>query len=116
VLADELADLGDAGVVPHLEHGPGDLVLPLELGEALVGVLVHGTELPHAEGGQAAVSVGLPHADLAVERVALALQADGRGQHQARHSDDGQHAAAERDVERALYGPVAQARAVPIFN
>ena len=116
VLADEPADLGDAGVVPHLEHGAGDLVLLLELGEALVGVFVHGAELPHAEGGQAAVAVGLAHADLAVERVTLALQADGRGEHQARHGDDGQHAAAEHDVERALDGAVAEARAVPIFN
>ena len=116
VLADELADLGDAGVLAHLEHGAGDLVLPPELGEALVGVAVHGSEFPHAEGGQAAVAVGLAHADLAVERVALALQADGRGQHQAGHGDDGQHAAAEYDVERALDGAVGQARAVPIFN
>ena len=116
VLADELADLGDARVVPHLEHGAGDLVLLLELGEALVGVPVHAAELPHAEGGQAAVAVGLPHADLAVERVALALQADCRGEHQARHGDDGQNAAAEHDVERALYGTVAQARAVPVLH
>ena len=41
VLADEPADLGDARVVLHLEHGAGDLVLPLELGEALVGIFVH---------------------------------------------------------------------------
>lgn len=116
MLPDELADLGDARVVPHLEHGAGDLVLPLELGEAFVGVSVHGAELPHAEGGQAAVAVGLAHADLAVERVALALQADGRGEHQARYRDYGQHEAAEHDVERALYGPVAQARAVPVLD
>ena len=50
VLADELADFRYARVVPHLEHGTGDLVLLLELGEALIGVLVHGSELPHAEG------------------------------------------------------------------
>lgn len=116
MLSDELADLGDARVVPHLEHGAGDLVPLLELGEALVGVFVHGAELPHAEGGQAAVAVGLAHAHLAVERVALALQADGRGENQARHGDDGQHAAAEQDVEGALYGPVAQARAVPVLH
>ena len=116
VLADELADLRYAGVFPHLEHGAGDLVSPLELGEALVGVLVHGAELPHAEGGQPAVAVGLPYADLAVERVALALHADGRGEHQAGYGDDGQHAAAEHDVERALHGPVAQACAVPVLH
>ena len=115
VLADELADLRDARVVPHLEHGAGDLVLPLELRQALVGILVHAAELPHAEGGKAAVAMGLAHADLAVERVALALQADGRGQYQARDGDDGQHAAAEHDIERALYGSVAQARAVPVL-
>ena len=116
MLADELADPGDAGVVLHLEHGAGDLVLPLELGEALVGIPVHGAELPHAEGGQAAVAVGLAHADLAVERVALALQADSGGEHQARHGDDGQHAAAEHDVEGALDGAVDQARAVPVLD
>lgn len=116
VLAYELADPGDARVILHLEHGAGDLVLPLELGEALFGVPVHGAELPHAEGGQAAVAVGLAHADLAVERVALALQADGRGQHQAGHGNDGQHASAEHDVERALDGAVAQARAVPVLH
>ena len=116
MLADEFSDPGDTGVLPHLEHGAGDLVLPLELGEALVGVPVHGAELPHAEGGQPAVAVGLPHADLAVERVALALQADGCGEHQARQGDDGQHAAAEYDVEDALGGAVGQARAIPIFN
>lgn len=116
MLADELADLGDAGVIPHLEHGAGDLVLPLELGEALVGVLVHGSELPHAEGGQAAVAVGLAHSDLAVERVALALQADGRGEHQAGHRDDGQHAAAEHDVKGALNGAVGQARTIPVHD
>lgn len=44
VLADELADLRYARVVPHLEHGAGDLVSPLELGEALVGVFVHAAE------------------------------------------------------------------------
>ena len=60
--------------------------------------------------------MGLAHADLAVERVALALQADGRGEHQARQGDGGQHAAAEHDVEDALYGPVAQARAVPVLH
>ena len=116
VLADELADPGDARVLFHLEHGAGDLVLPLELGEALVRVPVHAAELPHAEGGQAAVAVGLAHADLAVERVALALQADGSGQHQARDGDDGQHAAAEHDVEGTLHGAVAQARAVPVLH
>lgn len=116
MLADELADLRDAGVFPHLEHGAGDLVLPLELGEALIGVLVHGAELPHAEGGQATVAAGLAHADLAVERVALALQADGRGQHQAGYGDDGQRAAAEHDVERALDGAVGQARVVPVHD
>ena len=116
MFADELAYLGDARVVPHLEHGTCDLVLLLELGEALVGVLVHGAELPHAEDGQAAVAVGLAHADLAVEGVTLALQADSRGEHQARNGDNGQHAAAEHDVERALEGAVGQARAVPIFN
>ena len=116
MLANELSDLGDARVVLHLEHGAGDLVLLLEPGEALVGVPVHGAELPHAEGGQAAVAVSLAHADLAVERVALALQADGRGQHKARYGDDGQHAAAEHDIERALYGAVGQARAVPVLH
>ena len=60
--------------------------------------------------------MGLAHADLAVERVALALQADGGGQNQARDGDDGQHAAAEHDVERALDGSVAQARAVPVLH
>ena len=78
VLADEPADPGDAGVLLHLEHGAGDLVLLLELIEAFVGVLVHGAELPHAEGRQAAVGAGLPYSDLAVEWAALALQADER--------------------------------------
>lgn len=116
MLADELADLRYARVVLHLEHGTGDLVLLLELSEALVGVFVHGSELPHAEGGQAAVAVGLTHADLAVEGVALALQADGGGEHQARYGDDGQHTAAEHDVERALNRTVGQARAVPVHD
>ena len=116
VLADELPDLGDAGVLLHLEHRAGDLVLPLELGEAFVGVPVHGAELPHAEGGQAAIGAGLTHSDLAVERVALALQADGRGKHKAGYGDDGQHAAAEHDVERALDGAVGQARVVPVHD
>ena len=116
MLADELPDLGDAGVLPHLEHRALDLVLLLELGEAGVGVLVHAAELPHAEGGEAAVAVGLPHADLAVEGIALALQADGRGENQARHGNDGEHAPAEADVERALHKAVSQARAVPVLN
>ena len=116
MLADELADLGDARVILHLEHGAGDLVLLFELSEALVGVFVHAAELPHAKGGQAAVAMGLAHADLAVERVALALQADGRGEHQARNGNDGQHAAAEHDVEGALYGAVCQARVVPVLH
>ena len=107
MLADELADLRDARVILHLEHRAGDLVLLLELRQALIGVPVHGAELPHAEGGQAAVAVGLAHANLAVERVALALQADGRRQHKARNGDDSQHAAAEHDIERALDGSVA---------
>ena len=76
MLADEPAYLRYARVLLHLEHGAGDLVLPLELGEALVGVPVHGAELPHAEGGQTAIEAGLPHADLAVEGAALALHAD----------------------------------------
>ena len=116
MLADELANLGDARIILHLEHGTGDLVLLLELDEALVGVLVHGTELPHAERGQAAVGAGLAHADLAVERVALALQTDSRGEHKAGYGDDGQHAAAEHDVERALHSTVGQARAVPVHD
>ena len=51
-----------------------------------------------------------------VRRLALALQTDGRGQHQAGHGDDGKHAAAEHDVERAFHGAVAQARAIPILH
>ncbi len=98
------------GAIVALDSGLG------HMSEALVGVFVHGAELPHAEGGQPAVAVGLAHADLAVERVALALQADGRGEHKARNSDDGQHEAAEHDVKRALHGTVAQARAVPVLH
>ena len=60
--------------------------------------------------------MGLAHADLAVEGVALALKADGSSEHQARHRDYGQHAAAEHDVERALGGAVGQARAVPVLH
>ena len=74
------------------------------------------SELPHSEGGQAAVAVGLSHADLAVERVALALKADGRGEHQARYGDDGQDTAAEHDVEGSLHNPVDKARAVPVHD
>ena len=116
MLADEPADLGDAGVLLHLEHGPGDLVLLLELVEALVGVLVHGAELPHAEGGQAAVGAGLANADLAVEGAALALQADGGGQHQAGDRYDDEHGTAEDDVERTFHCPIGQARAVPVHD
>ena len=116
VLADEPADLGDAGVFLHLEHGAGDLVLLLELGEAIVGVLVHGAKLPHAEGSQAAVGAGLANADLAVEGVALALDADDGGKHKAGDGDDRQHDTAEHDVERTLNGPVGQARAIPVHN
>lgn len=116
VLADELTNLGDAGVLPHLEHGAGDLVLLLELGEAFVGVLVHGPELPHAEGGQAAVGASLANADLAVEGAAFALQADGGGQHQTGDRDDDEHDPAEHDVEHALHGPIDQARAVPLHD
>ena len=106
MLTDELTDLGDAGVIPHLEHGASDLVLLLELGEALVGILVHGAELPHAEGGKAAVGAGLSHADLAVEGATLALQADGSGEHEAGDSDENEYGTAEHDVEGALDGPV----------
>ena len=60
--------------------------------------------------------MGLAHADLAVERVALALQADGGSEHKAGYGDDGQHAAAEHDVEGALDGAVGQARAVPVLH
>ena len=116
MLADELPDLGDTRVLLHLEHGTGDLVLLLEICQALVGVLVHGAELPHAEGGQAAIAVGLAHADLAVEGVALALKADGRGKHKAGNGDDGQHAAAEHDVKGALDGAVDQARTIPVHD
>lgn len=116
MFADELPDLGDAGVLLHLEHGAGDFVLFPELGEALVGVPVHGTELPHAEGGQAAVGEGLSYSDLAVEGVAFALQADGDGENQARNGDDSQHAAAEHDVKGALDGAVGQARAIPVHD
>ena len=116
MLADEPADLGDAGVLLHLEHGAGDLVLLLELGEAIVGVLVHGAKLPHAEGGQAAVGAGLANADLAVEGAALALEADKRRKNQAGDRDNDEYDSAEHDVERALYGPVGQARAIPVHN
>ena len=60
--------------------------------------------------------MGLAHADLAVERVALALQADGSSQHQAGYSDDGQHTAAEHDVEDALDGAVGKSRVVPVLH
>ena len=116
MLSDELSDLGDAGVFLHLEHGAGDFVVLPELGEALVGVPVHGAELPHAEGGQAAVGAGLAHADLAVEGAAFALQADGSGENQTGDGNDRQRATAKHDVERALDGPVGQARAVPIHD
>lgn len=116
MLADELTDLGDAGVVPHLEHSAGDLVLPLDFSEALVSVFIHAAELPHAEGRQGAVAVGLAHADLAVERVTLALQADGGSQNQARNGDNSQHAATEHDVEGALEGAVGKAGVVPVLD
>lgn len=116
MLADELPDLGDTRVILHLEHGAGDLVLLLELGEALVGVLVHGTELPHAERGQAAVGTGLANADLAVEGAALALQANEYREHQAGNRDDDERGAAEHDVEGALDDPVCQARAIPVHD
>ena len=44
------------------------------------------------------------------------VQADGGDEYQAGYGDEGQHTAAEHDVERALYGPVAQARAVPVLH
>ena len=116
MLADELSDLGDAGVFPHLEHGAGDLVELLELGEALVGVPVHGAELPHAEDSQAAVGSGLAHADLAIEGVALALQANEGREHQTGDRDDDEHGTAKHDVEYALHCPVCQARAVPVHD
>ena len=116
VLADELPDLGDARVLPHLEHGACDLVLLLELGEALVGVPVHGTELPHAERGQASVGAGLSHSDLAVEGAPLALQADSSGEYEAGDRDEDERGTAEYDVECALDGPVGQARAVPVHD
>lgn len=59
---------------------------------------------------------GLAHANLAVERVALALQADGSGQNQAGYGDDGQHAAAEHNVEGAFHDAVGQARAIPVHD
>lgn len=114
MLADELSNLGDTRVILHLEHGAGDLVLLPELGEALVGVLVHGAELPHAEGSQTTVGTGAANADLTIEGATLALQSDGRGQHQAGHSDDDEHGTAEHDVECALHCPICQARAVPV--
>lgn len=52
----------------------------------------------------------------AVERVALALQADGRGEYKAGYGDDGQHGTAERDVEGALDGAVDKARAIPVHD
>ena len=104
------------GVLHHLEHGACDLVLLLEFRQALVGVLVHGSELPHAEGGQAAVGVSLTDTDLAVERIAFAFQADGRGQHQAGDRDDDEHGTAEHDIEHPLDGPVGQSRAVPVHD
>ena len=116
MLADELPDLGDARILPHLEHGAGDLVLLLELGEALVGVPVHGAELPHAEGGQTAVGAGLPHADLAVEGAAFALEADGGGQHQSGDRDEDERGTAEHDVKGALNGAVGQARTIPVHD
>ena len=116
MFADELPDLGDARVFLHLEHGAGNLVLILELGEALVGVPVHGAELPHAKGGQATVGTGLAHADLAVKGAALALQADECREHKAGDRDDDEHDTAEHDVKRALDGPVGQARAVPVHD
>ena len=116
VLADEPADLGDAGVVLHLEHGSSDLVLLFKLGQALVGVLVHGSELPHAERGQAAVGAGLAHANLAVEGVALALQADSGGKNQTGDGNGSKCGTAEHDIERALNGPIGQARAIPVHD
>ena len=116
MFADELADPGDARVLLHLEHGAGNLVLLLEFGKTLVGVPVHGTELPHGERGQAAVGAGLSHADLAVEGAALALQADGSGEYEAGDRDEDERGTAEHDVERALHGTVGQARAIPVHD
>lgn len=68
------------------------------------------------ECGQAAVGAGLANADLAVKGAALALQADGGGQHQAGNRDKDEHGTAEHDVEHTLHSPVGQARAVPVHD
>lgn len=99
--AQEPAHLGDAGVVPHLEHRAVDLVAPLQLLQAHVGVLVHASELVHGELVHAPVAVRAADALLAVDGAARALQADGRADHRTRdetHRDDG---AGEGDVEQA---------------
>ena len=112
VPADEAADARDARVVPHLEHGPLDLVLGHEGVLHLVGVLAHGAELPHGELARPAVGADAAHAPLAVERAAGAVDRDGGAQDRAGHDPHGDHQRGEGDVERALHEAVAQALAV----
>ena len=108
VLADELADPRHARVVLDLEQRAVGLVEFLELGQALVGVLVHAPELVHVERSHLAAPPDAPDALLGVDGAARGLQADGDAQDDRGDQQHGYRAQRERDVERPLHEAVSQ--------
>ena len=108
MLADEAAYARDARVVLDLEQGAVGLVELPELGQALVGVLVHAPELVHVEGAHLAVPPDAPDALLGVDGAARGLQADGDAEDDRRDEEHGYRARAERDVEDSLHEAVPQ--------
>lgn len=106
MFAQEAANAGDARVVLYLEHRAVGLVAPLQLLQALVGVLVHAAELVHGELVHAPVAVRAADALLAVDGAARALQADRRADQGARDEARGYHGTGKYDVEDAAAGAV----------
>lgn len=114
VLAQELAHLGDARIVLHLEHGAVHLVAALQLLKTLVRILVHTAKLIHGELMHAPVAVRARNALLRIDGAARALQADRSTDDGARNQPKGNDGTAERDVEHAASSPIEPFPAIGI--
>lgn len=108
-LAEEPADLRDAGVVLHLEHRPLHLVLGHELLLALFRVDVHGAELPAPE--DPAVH---PDAPLGKEERTGGVEADGEGDEGKEENREGKPDEGAGDVEAALEEELASIERLPV--
>ena len=99
MLPQELADLCDARVILHLEHGAVNLVAALKFLQPVVRILIHTAELIHRELMHPPVAMCTADALLAIQRISRTLQTDCSADKHARHEPNSYHNARKNYIE-----------------